>query len=40
MVEVKADRSRQSFEALEQEDDGVAALKEELATLKRRIAAG
>ncbi len=33
-------RSRQSFEAFEQEDDGVAALKAELETLKAKIAAG
>ena len=40
MVEVKADALEQSFEAIEQEEDGVAALKQELETLKARIAAG
>jgi HK97 family phage major capsid protein len=40
MVEVKADALEQSFEAFEDEDDGVAALKVELETLKAKIAAG
>ena len=40
MVEVKADALEQSFEAFENEDDGVAALKAELDTLKAKIAAG
>ena len=40
MVEVKADALEQSFEAFEDEDDGVAALKAELETLKAKIAAG
>jgi HK97 family phage major capsid protein len=40
MVEVKADSLEQSFEAFEQENDGVAALKAELETLKAKIAAG
>ena len=40
MVEVKADALEQSFEAIEVEDDGVAALKAELETLKSRIASG
>jgi HK97 family phage major capsid protein len=40
MVEVKADALEQSFEAFEGEDDGVAALKAELETLKAKIAAG
>ena len=40
MVEVKADLLEQSFEAFEQEDDGVAALKAELETLKAKIASG
>ncbi|HVM22019.1 MAG TPA: phage major capsid protein, partial [Sphingomicrobium sp.] len=40
MVEVKADRLEQSFDAIEHEDDGVAALKVELETLKAKIAAG
>jgi HK97 family phage major capsid protein len=39
MVEVKADALEQSFEQFE-EDDGVAALKVELETLKAKIAAG
>ena len=39
MVEVKADALEQSFEAFE-EDDGVAALKAELETLKAKIASG
>jgi HK97 family phage major capsid protein len=40
MLEVKADALEQSFEAFEQEDDGVAALKAELETLKAKIASG
>ena len=40
MVEVKADALEQSFEAFEQEDDGVAALKAELDLLKAKIASG
>jgi HK97 family phage major capsid protein len=40
MVEVKADALEQSCEAIVQEDEGVAALKQELETLKARIAAG
>ncbi|HEX5257589.1 MAG TPA: phage major capsid protein [Sphingomicrobium sp.] len=40
MVEVKADALEQSFEQFEQEDDGVAALKAELETLKAKVAAG
>ena len=40
MVEVKADVLKQSFEAFQEEDDGVAALKVELETLKSKIAAG
>ncbi len=40
MVEVKADRLEASFDALEHEDDGVAALEQELATLKARIEEG
>ncbi|NUR45273.1 MAG: phage major capsid protein [Sphingomonas sp.] len=40
MVEVKADALEQSFEAFQDEDDGVAALKAELETLKAKIAAG
>jgi HK97 family phage major capsid protein len=40
MVEVKADALEQSFEAFEEEDDGVAGLKAELETLKAKIAAG
>jgi HK97 family phage major capsid protein len=40
MVEVKADALEQSFEQFEREDDGVAALKVELDTLKAKIAAG
>jgi HK97 family phage major capsid protein len=39
MLEVKADALEQSFEAFE-EEDGVAALKGELETLKARIASG
>jgi HK97 family phage major capsid protein len=40
MVEVKADALEQSFDAIEDEEDGVAALKAELETLKAKIAAG
>ena len=40
MLEVKADGLEASFEALEQDEDGVAALKEELALLKKRIDGG
>jgi HK97 family phage major capsid protein len=40
MVEVKADALEQSFEQFEDEDDGVAALKAELETLKAKIASG
>jgi Predicted phage phi-C31 gp36 major capsid-like protein len=40
MVEVKADALEQSFEAFEDENDGVAALKAELESLKSKIAAG
>ena len=41
MIEVKADKLEASFEALEHGDDGqVAALKDELALLKRRIDEG
>jgi HK97 family phage major capsid protein len=40
MVEVKADALEQSFEAIEEGDDGVAALKAELEQLKAKIAAG
>src|SRR5689334_7337403 len=40
MVEVKADALEQSFDAFEDEEDGVAALKEELETLKSKIASG
>jgi HK97 family phage major capsid protein len=40
MVEVKADSLEASFDALEQEHDGVAALEQELATLKARIEEG
>ena len=40
MVEVKADSLEASFEALENEEDGVAALQAELATLKARIEEG
>ena len=39
MIEVKADKLEASFEALDQ-DDGVAALKDELALLKKRIEDG
>jgi HK97 family phage major capsid protein len=37
---VKADALEQSFEAFENEDDGIAALKAELETLKAKIASG
>ena len=40
MIEVKADGLEASFEALENEDDGVEALKSELALLKKRIDEG
>ena len=40
MIEVKADSLEASFEALERDDDGVAALKDELALLKKRIDEG
>jgi HK97 family phage major capsid protein len=40
MVEVKADSLEASFEALEKDEDGVAALQAELATLKARIEEG
>ena len=40
MVEVKADVLEESFDALEQDEDGLAALKAELDALKGRIAAG
>jgi len=40
MIEVKADGLEASFEALERDEDGVAALKEELALLKKRIDEG
>jgi HK97 family phage major capsid protein len=40
MVEVKADALEQSFDAFEEDDDGVAALKAELETLKAKIASG
>ncbi|HEU5067476.1 MAG TPA: phage major capsid protein [Sphingomicrobium sp.] len=40
MVEVKADALEASFDAIEQQDDGVAALKAELETLKAKMAAG
>ena len=40
MVEVKADALEQSFEAFEEKDDGVAALRSELDQLKAKIAAG
>jgi HK97 family phage major capsid protein len=40
MVEVKADTLEASFDAIEQQDDGIAALKAELETLKAKIAAG
>jgi HK97 family phage major capsid protein len=40
MVEVKADALEQSFDAIEEQEDGVAALKAELETLKAKIASG
>ena len=40
MLEVKADALEESFEALEQDEDGVVALKAELEALKGRVAAG
>jgi HK97 family phage major capsid protein len=40
MVEVKAETLEESFEAIEREDDGVAALKSELEVLKAKIASG
>ena len=40
MVEVKADVLEESFEAIERDEDGVAALKAELDVLKAKIAAG
>ena len=40
MVEVKADALEQSFDAFEDEEDGVAGLKVELETLKAKIAGG
>ena len=40
MLEVKADALEQSFEAFQDEDDGVAALRTELETLKAKIASG
>ena len=40
MIEVKADSLEASFEALERDDDGVAALRDELALLKKRIDEG
>jgi HK97 family phage major capsid protein len=40
MVEVKADALEESFAQFEDEDDGVAALKAELETLKAKIASG
>ena len=40
MVEVKADALEQSFEAFEEKDDGIAALRAELDQLKAKIAAG
>ena len=40
MLEVKADALEQSFEAFQDEDDGVAALKAELDQLKAKIASG
>jgi HK97 family phage major capsid protein len=40
MVEVKADALERSFEAFENEEDGVAALRAELDQLKAKIAAG
>ena len=40
MLDVKTDALEASFEALEREDEDVAALKEEVAQLKARIDAG
>ena len=40
MVEVKADSLEQTFEAFEEQDDGVAALRAELDQLKAKIASG
>jgi len=40
MVEVKADALEQSFDAFEEEEDGVGALKAELEALKAKIASG
>jgi HK97 family phage major capsid protein len=40
MVEVKADGLAESFEAIERQDEDVAALKDELAALKSRVEAG
>lgn len=40
MVEVKADALEESFDAFQQDEDGVAALKEELELLKSKIASG
>lgn len=40
MIEVKADGLEASFEALERDEDGVAALKEELVLLKKRVDEG
>jgi len=40
MVEVKADALEQSFDAFEEQEDGVAALKAELDLLKAKIASG
>ena len=40
MIEVKADSLEASFEALEQDEAGVAALQAELALLKKKIAEG
>jgi len=40
MVEVKAETLEQSFDAIEQDEDGVAALRTELELLKAKIASG
>ena len=40
MVEVKADALERSFDAFENDDDGVAALKAELELLKAKVASG
>lgn len=40
MIEVKADALEESFERLEDDEDGVAALKAELELLKSKIASG